>query len=245
MKDASRLPPSEIIKAQRKRRCWTQEQLAEALGTSAKNVGRWERGETSPSPYYCQRLCEVFGVSPWELGLLEADPLLQLPVEPDTDSAGRGRPFHEAFLPKRTSWRVALAILFLLVVIVGLFGLSKFFATPAYAHIKPGGSWISPMNGQMVSGVIHFAAYAYPTNPGDPAIDHVNFTMWWQGVDPRRWVIACTIHAHSSKDVFSCDVNLAQLGAVAGPIRISFDVYDRNGNYNKAPNGVHAITYFP
>jgi transcriptional regulator with XRE-family HTH domain len=246
MEKAPRFPPNELLKAHRMRRCWTQEQLAEAIGTTSKNVGRWERGETSPGPYYCQKLCEVFGLSPWELGLLQEDPVLRPPAGSDTDSAGREVPFFKTFFPKHTSWRVALAILCLLVVIAaGFFGLGKFFAAPVHAHIVPGGSWISPVNGQTVSNVIHFAAYAYPTNPDDPAIDHVNFTIWWQVVDPRKWVIACIIRTPSAKDVYSCDVNLAKLGAAAGQIKISFDVYDRNGNSNLAPNGEHTITYSP
>lgn len=246
MEKVPRFPPNELLKAHRIRRCWSQEDLAAKIGTSPKNVGRWERGETSPSPYYCQRLCEVFDLKPWELGLLPEDPVLRPPAESDTDSAGREVPFFKTFLSKHTSWRIALVILCLLVVITaGFFGLSKFFAAPAHAHIVPGGSWISPMDRQTVSDVVHFAAYAYPTNPGDPTIDHVNFTMWWQGVDPRKWIIACAVRTPSAKDVFSCDVNLAKLHAVAGLIKISFDVYDRNGNSNLAPNGEHTITYSP
>lgn len=246
MENATRFPPNELLKAHRKRCCWSQEDLAEKIGTTPKNVGRWERGETSPGPYYCQKLCEVFDLKPWELGLLQEDPALRPPAGSDTDSAARRRPFFETFLPKHPSWRVGLAIVCLLVVIaVGFFRLGKFFATPAHAHIEPGGSWISPMDKQAISGVIHFAAYAYPTNPGDPAIDHVNFTAWWQGVDPQKWVIVCAVHVPLSKDVFSCDVNLAKLGALAGQIQISFDVYDRNGNYNKAPNGEHLVAYSP
>ena len=242
---ATRFPPNERLKAHRIRRCWSQEDLAEKLGTSSKMVGRWERGETSPGPYYCQKLCEVFDLNPWELGLLSEDPTLQPLSASNADSAERKRPFVESFLAKHTSWRVALAILCLLVVVAGSFGLSKFFAIPAHARAVPGGSWINPINGQPVSGVVHFAAYAYPTNPGDPSIDHVNFTAWWQGVDPRKWVIVCAVHVQSSKDVYSCDVNFAKLGALAGPIKISFDVYDRNGNSDLAPNGVHTIRYSP
>jgi len=40
-------------------------------------------------------------------------------------------------------------------------------------------------------------------------------------------------------------VNLRLLGAIAGPIRVSFDVYDKAGNANLAPNGEHTITYAP
>ena len=230
MEKATRFPPNELLKAHRLRCCWTQAQLAEKIGTTDKNVGRWERGETSPSLYYCQRLCEVFHLSPEELGLMEEDSTL--------------RPPSVTFPPKMIPWWIALAALGLVVVIVGSFALSRYFATPIHVHIEPGGSWISPMNGQTIhDGVIHFAAFAFPTHADDPQIDHVNFTVWWQGVDPRTWIIACAPHTPATKDIYRCDVNLAQLAAPAGPIKISFDVYDKNGNSNLAPNGEHVITY--
>jgi WD40 repeat protein/transcriptional regulator with XRE-family HTH domain len=48
----------------------TQEQLAEQIGTTKVNVSRWERGEIVPGLYYRQKLCELFGKSPYELGFL-------------------------------------------------------------------------------------------------------------------------------------------------------------------------------
>jgi transcriptional regulator with XRE-family HTH domain len=36
------------IRAGRERRQWTQQQLAEAVGSSVRTVGGWERGETIP-----------------------------------------------------------------------------------------------------------------------------------------------------------------------------------------------------
>ncbi len=90
---------------------------------------------------------------------------------------------------------------------------------------------------------MHFAAYAYPTNKGDPAINHVDFTAYWQGVDPRRWVIACVARVPVQLDVFACDANLWLLGAPPGQIIISFDVYDRQGNVNFSPNGKHMVVY--
>ena len=56
--------------AERLRRHWTQLQLADQLGTTPGNVSRWERGITSPGPYFRSRLCEVFGRSTRELGLI-------------------------------------------------------------------------------------------------------------------------------------------------------------------------------
>lgn len=56
--------------AARMRRGWSQAILANKLETSAKNVGRWERGETFPSPYYRERLCQLFDLDAEALGLL-------------------------------------------------------------------------------------------------------------------------------------------------------------------------------
>ncbi len=113
-----------------------------------------------------------------------------------------------------------------------------------FAPVKPGGVWISP-TGPTIGSIVHFAAYAYPTHPGDPAIDFVNFTAYWPGVDPRAWDIVCQVRFPVRKDVYACDVNLQQLGAPAGQITISFDVHDRQGNVNFSPNGEHKIIYSP
>jgi len=127
--------------------------------------------------------------------------------------------------------------------LISFAGINAYFS--AFRHIKPGGEWISPLNGQVVGKVVHFAAYAFPTHPNEPLIDRVNFTASWQGVDPREWKIACTAMPPAPNDVFSCNADLSLLSAVAGPLRISFDVYDKAGNANLAPNGEHTITYAP
>jgi hypothetical protein len=69
----------------------------------------------------------------------------------------------------------------------------------------------------------------------------VNFTAKWQG----GWRIVCTVHAPVVANFYSCNANLHQQGAPAGPVRISFDVYDQAGNVHFAPNGEHTILYAP
>ena len=56
----------------RLQRGWTQREVAEAVGTTLANVSRWERGVTFPSPYFRQKLCEVFGMNPEDLNLTPA-----------------------------------------------------------------------------------------------------------------------------------------------------------------------------
>jgi len=118
-------------------------------------------------------------------------------------------------------------------------GRGMYIAAPV--RIVPGGRWISPMKGQTINDIIHFAAHAYPTNPGDPPIDHVNFTIGWNG----NWRIACIAYPTFNDDTFMCIASLRQLGAPGGPIQVSFDVYDKMGNVNKAPQGKHTIIYAP
>jgi len=110
-------------------------------------------------------------------------------------------------------------------------------------NLIPGGMWISPGDQFVVtSSPLHLAAYAYPTNQGDPAIDHVNFTAWWPGVDPNIWFIACSISKPTpgTNNQYECNWNVS--GLPQGPITVSFDVYDVVGNKNLAPNGTHQGT---
>jgi transcriptional regulator with XRE-family HTH domain len=64
-------------------RGWSQQHVAEAIeAPDASYVSRWERGVVSPSPYYQERLCRLFGRNAEELGFLD------LPFEPEAVTAG-------------------------------------------------------------------------------------------------------------------------------------------------------------
>lgn len=69
------------LRHQRKLRGWSQQDLVDELcklcyederkpGLNVKTIGRWEKGENKPSPFYCKRLCQLFGMTAEELGLL-------------------------------------------------------------------------------------------------------------------------------------------------------------------------------
>ena len=65
--------PNEKLKHERLRRKWTHARLAEMLDISdPRTISRWERGVTTPSPLSRQKLCDVFGKSEEELGLLQS-----------------------------------------------------------------------------------------------------------------------------------------------------------------------------
>lgn len=78
MKKAAEASPNYALKRERKLRCWSQLEVANQIGTTAFNVSRWERGITSPSSYFRQQLCAIFGKSPQELGFFDTEDERQL-----------------------------------------------------------------------------------------------------------------------------------------------------------------------
>ncbi len=70
MKKAVHTTPKQHLKEERELRGWSQKYVAEQIGADHYYLSRWERGAASPSPYYRQRLCALFGKNARELGLL-------------------------------------------------------------------------------------------------------------------------------------------------------------------------------
>ncbi len=271
--------PNERLRHQREIYGWSRNYVAEKIESDPQTVARWERGKTFPSPYYRQKLCELFGKKADELGLIkDTAPHGQYPDQASdlTSSRESGALQNEPgqvatsehnptrYMPANLLLQSFLhrshitrkVIILGLVVLIGAFILSGKFVTiwvsngitfsrvsntTVLVRIVPGGLWISPMNGQTINDIIHFAAHAFPTNRGDPVIDHVNFTAGWNGT----WRIACVVYPNHVDDTFQCNVSLKRLGAAAGHIQVSFDVYDKMGNVNKAPSGEHTIIYAP
>ncbi len=61
-------PRMRLVEA-RMLRGWSQQEVAERLGTTHVNVSRWERGITKPNPYFRRKLCRLFGLTEEELDL--------------------------------------------------------------------------------------------------------------------------------------------------------------------------------
>ncbi len=73
------------LRRERQLRGWSQVYLAEQLGTPDYYISRWERGEVLPSPFYQQKLCELFGKTAEELGFLLPVKQILLPGMPRTN----------------------------------------------------------------------------------------------------------------------------------------------------------------
>jgi len=61
--------PNDFLRTAREKQGWTQAEVAGKIGTTSVNVSRWENSATFPSPYYRQKLCELYSTSARELGL--------------------------------------------------------------------------------------------------------------------------------------------------------------------------------
>jgi len=75
------------LKIERERRGWSQNTVAEAVGTDPTTVSRWERGVSFPYPFFREKLCALFEKNAYELGLVQpvpvnddASPLIQITV---------------------------------------------------------------------------------------------------------------------------------------------------------------------
>lgn len=68
--------PNQLLRAARENKGLSQKEVADALGLlDARSIRRWERGTSFPQPYYRRKLCELFGQSLEELGLLPPNSL--------------------------------------------------------------------------------------------------------------------------------------------------------------------------
>lgn len=90
------------LKQEREQRGWSQARVAEHIGTDAVNISRWERGHATPSPYFREKLCQLFEKNAHDLGFLQTEkPVIEpqpssppIPEQPPVEEQG-------AFSPSR------------------------------------------------------------------------------------------------------------------------------------------------
>lgn len=73
MKTSVQATPNQLLRREREWRGWSRQYVAEQIGSDFNMIGRWERGNIFPSPYYRQKLCELFGKTAQDLGLMQDD----------------------------------------------------------------------------------------------------------------------------------------------------------------------------
>jgi transcriptional regulator with XRE-family HTH domain len=71
VKKAAQAIPNQLLRRARLERGWTQQVVAERIGApNDMMITRWERGKAFPSPYYVERLCQLFDQKASDLGLI-------------------------------------------------------------------------------------------------------------------------------------------------------------------------------
>ncbi len=101
VKKAAHTTPNRLLRAARKERGWTQQQVADRIGAPLSlNISRWENGITFPSAYYVERLCQLFGKSMSELGLSQLAGETQSEQVPQSTSARQPSPSAAAEAPQ-------------------------------------------------------------------------------------------------------------------------------------------------
>lgn len=62
-----------ILRQARELRGWSQAKVAKEVDADIGTVSRWERGISTPSPYFRERLCQIFEMDAQALGFLEVE----------------------------------------------------------------------------------------------------------------------------------------------------------------------------
>ncbi|HEX3640350.1 MAG TPA: helix-turn-helix transcriptional regulator, partial [Ktedonobacteraceae bacterium] len=83
--------PNQRLRRERQLRGWSQSHVAKQIKVPDYYISRWERGDVTPSPYYQQRLCELFEKTAEELGFLlpEGSSSVSLSAPIDVASASK------------------------------------------------------------------------------------------------------------------------------------------------------------
>ena len=62
--------PNQKLRRERELRGWSQQTVAERVGTTEQMVCRWEKGEHKPNRHFQTQLCQLFGKNAEELGFM-------------------------------------------------------------------------------------------------------------------------------------------------------------------------------
>lgn len=102
--------PNNLLRHERLLRGWSQQDVANQVGTDNYTVNRWECGRTKPSPHFRKRLCELFDKDAYALGLLgepQDELTLSATTPPTSQRRSNGKkPEIESSLPVSPYWQV-------------------------------------------------------------------------------------------------------------------------------------------
>lgn len=127
--------PNELFAYERKKRGWTQGDIASTLGMlEDRTVRRWERGESLPEPHFLPKLEALFGKSIRALGFAPENDisLWYIPHHPNLFFTGRAnvlQQIHDTFLAQQTGLALRRPL-----ALSGLGGIGKSQVAAEYAY---------------------------------------------------------------------------------------------------------------
>lgn len=88
--ETTKREPNDFLRQLRKERGWSQKKVADLLQemggvADAALIGKWERGEHLPSPFYQEKLCALYGLTAYQLGFARS-------AEPRSGSLDQAQP---------------------------------------------------------------------------------------------------------------------------------------------------------
>lgn len=106
VKKAAQAVPNPLLRRARLERGWSQQVVADRIGAPNKMmITRWERGKAFPSPYYVERLCQIFELRASDLGLLRES---STPVTTPAPQPPPGRSRHSREFDEQRAEQVSL-----------------------------------------------------------------------------------------------------------------------------------------
>ncbi len=94
------------LSAARHKKHWSLEEAAERLGVDKATLQRWEKGKSMPQAVNLRKLCEVYEMTAWELGLEDEHPV----VTQNTTLADQGNDALAAFRQQDLTMRFMRSI---------------------------------------------------------------------------------------------------------------------------------------
>lgn len=87
--------PNTHLRRAREYRNLTQTELAEAIGVTTVTISRWENGNSTPAPFYREKLSEFFQMNAQALGLISREEKSSLDTPVETSPVIWNAPYHQ------------------------------------------------------------------------------------------------------------------------------------------------------
>lgn len=213
----SQVTPNESLRFERKRRGWTQEEVAkrlqqldpEGVGVDLNTISRWERGTQIPSPRYVRLLCQLFQLDATILGLVvmpdstvRTDPVPvrhATPEQPDAHKILVLPPRTRSFIRREAELQALFALLRdpdevgLAAAIAGMGGIGKTSLALQVAHQLAHDLAVFP------GGILWISAFNCHDLAGLVGVYHALFLGW--GIDRDPAILTKAISPKAEADL--------------------------------------------